>query len=115
MKLFILCLTFFMSSATMSKEVVHQVGIASWYGYGLNGRKTASGERFNTNSYTAAHKNLKFGTSVRVTNLLNKRSIIVTINDRGPFIRGRVIDLSKAAANAVGIRGTGKVSLTILK
>jgi rare lipoprotein A len=58
---------------------------------------------------------LKFGTSVRVTNLVNKRSIIVTINDRGPFIRGRVIDLSKAAANAVGIRGTGKVSLTILK
>lgn len=115
MKLFILCLAFFMSSPTMSKEVVHQVGMASWYGHGFHGRKTASGERFNTHAYTAAHKHLKFGTSVRVTNLLNNKSVIVTINDRGPFVRGRVIDLSKAAARAVGIRGTGKVSLTVVK
>ena len=115
MKLFIICLMLLVSSPTMSKEVVHQVGMASWYGHKFHGRKTASGEKFNKHAYTAAHRNLKFGTSVRVTNLLNNKSVIVTINDRGPFVRGRVIDLSRAAASAVDLKGTGKVSLTVVK
>nr|MDJ0983204.1 septal ring lytic transglycosylase RlpA family protein [Kiloniellales bacterium] len=75
-----------------------QVGEASWYGPGFQGRKTASGVRFNMNALTAAHRSLPFGTQVRVTNVENGRTVVVTINDRGPFAGGRIIDLSKAAA-----------------
>ncbi|HEX9602039.1 MAG TPA: septal ring lytic transglycosylase RlpA family protein, partial [Mariniflexile sp.] len=75
------------------KESVH----ASYYHDKFNGRKTASGEKFNNNLYTAAHKTLKFGTKVKVTNIVNDSSVIVTINDRGPFVKGREIDLSKKA------------------
>src|SRR5687767_1435960 len=74
------------------------VGIASYYGSAHQGRKTASGERFDMNKLTAAHRTLPFGQKVRVTNLGNQRSVIVRINDRGPFVRGRIIDLSQAAA-----------------
>jgi rare lipoprotein A len=84
---------------------------ASWYGPGFHGRLTASGERFNTGALTAAHKSLPFGARVRVVNLNNGRSVVVRINDRGPFIRGRVIDLSKAAAQAIGMSGLARVSL----
>lgn len=87
-------------------------GIASWYGPGFHGRKTASGERFNQNALTAAHKTLPFGTIVAVTH--KGKTIRVRINDRGPFIKGRVIDLSKAAARALGCAGTCKVTLTIV-
>jgi len=79
-------------------------GIASYYGNNV-GNKTASGQRFNENAMTAAHRHLPFGTRVKVTH--RERSVVVTINDRGPFIRGRVIDLSKGAARAIGLTGRG--------
>ena len=81
-------------------------GMASFYG-NESGSKTASGARFNQNAMTAAHRSLPFGTKVRVTNQKNGRSVIVRINDRGPFIRGRVLDLSTGAARAVGLTGAG--------
>lgn len=90
-----------------------QEGEASWYGPGFHGRKTASGERFNTNDMTAAHKTLPFGTVLKVTNLSNDKFVIVTINDRGPFIRGRIIDLSKAAKDAIDMGGTTQVRLEV--
>ena len=89
-------------------------GIASWYGPGFHGRRTASGERFNTHALTAAHRSLPFGSRVKVTNTRTGRSVVVRINDRGPFTGGRVIDLSQAAARAVGIGGVGRVTLTRL-
>ena len=76
-------------------------GLASWYGKRFHGRLTASGSRFDINAMTAAHRSLPFGTRVRVTNESNRRSIVVTINDRGPFIKPRIIDLSFAAAKAL--------------
>ena len=91
-----------------------QSGAASWYGPGFHGKKTANGERFNTNDLTAAHKTLPFGTEVRVTNERTGKSVVVRINDRGPYAHGRVIDLSKAAAEAVGIEGVGQVTLAAL-
>ncbi len=90
-------------------------GFASWYGgRGFNGRKTASGERLNAGSLTAAHRYWPFGTRVRVTNDTNGRSVVVRINDRGPFAAGRVIDLSEASARAIGMRGLARVSLARL-
>ncbi len=82
-------------------------GIASWYGPGFHGRLTANGERFNQNELTAAHPSLPFGTTVRVTNKNNGRSVIVRINDRGPFTGGRIIDLSAAAAQVIGMVSSG--------
>lgn len=91
-------------------------GTASWYGPGFHGRTAASGERFNQNAMTAAHKTLPFDTKVRVTNQKTGKSVVVRISDRGPYYGGRIIDLSKAAAKALGIikAGTGKVCLTRL-
>jgi rare lipoprotein A len=88
-------------------------GIASYY---KSGKQTANGERFNPNGLTAAHRTLPFGTKVRVTNLRNGKSVVVRINDRGPFIRGRVIDLSLGAAIFVGMTksGVAKVTYSIL-
>ncbi|MDJ0715244.1 MAG: septal ring lytic transglycosylase RlpA family protein [Prochloraceae cyanobacterium] len=82
-------------------------GKASWYGGSFHGRPTANGEKYNQYALTAAHRTLPFGTRVRVTNLNNGRSVIVRINDRGPFIRGRIIDLSRAAASQIGMLGSG--------
>lgn len=82
-------------------------GMASYYGGRFHGRRTASGQRFNQNALTAAHRSLRFGTRVRVTNARNGRSVVVTINDRGPYARGRVIDLSRAAAGKLGMLSTG--------
>ena len=79
-------------------------GIASYYG-NESGSRTASGQRFNQNAMTAAHRSLPFGTKLRVTH--GDRSVIVTINDRGPFVRGRVLDLSTGAARAIGLTGAG--------
>jgi rare lipoprotein A len=92
-------------------------GWASWYGGKFHGRRTASGERYNQHGFTAAHRRLAFGTRVRVTNLRNGRSVIVRINDRGPYTRGRIIDLSSAAARQIGMkgRGTAKVRLEVLR
>lgn len=88
-----------------------QSGMASWYGPGFNGRKTASGERFNQNELTAAHRSLPFGTKVKVVDPATGRSVIVRINDRGPYAHGRVIDLSKASAEALGLRGLARVQI----
>lgn len=98
-------------TGSFSSESFAQSGMASWYGPGFQGRKTASGERFNTNALTAAHRHLPFGTRVRVTNNSTGRSVIVRINDRGPFHGNRIIDLSKSAASAIGMGGTASVSL----
>jgi rare lipoprotein A len=91
-------------------------GLASWYGGKFQGRRTSSGEVFDTNLLTAAHKTLPFGTQVKVTNLANGLSTIVKINDRGPFVEGRIIDLSRAAAERIGMVGTGttRVSVEVL-
>lgn len=88
-------------------------GVASFYGNEA-GNKTASGARFNQNAMTAAHRSLPFGTKLRVTH--GGRSVVVTVNDRGPFIRGRVLDLSKGAASAIGLtsRGVGKVVAEVM-
>ncbi|GEP00612.1 septal ring lytic transglycosylase RlpA family protein [Methylobacterium haplocladii] len=85
--------------------------IASWYGPGFHGRKTANGERFDQNALTAAHKTLPFGTRIRVTNEATGRSVLVRINDRGPFVKGRAIDLSAGAARAIGCAGVCRVGL----
>ena len=93
-----------------------QCGGASWYGPGFHGKKTASGERFNENAMTAAHKTLPLGSIVKVTNQRTGKSIKVTINDRGPYAKGRIIDLSKAAAAKLGTKnaGVGKVCVAKL-
>jgi rare lipoprotein A len=84
-----------------------QSGMASWYGPGFQGNPTASGEPFNQYALTAAHLGLPFGTRVRVINMDNGRSVVVRINDRGPFAHGRVIDLSRGAAEAIGVVSSG--------
>jgi rare lipoprotein A len=88
-------------------------GLASWYGGKFQGRRTASGEIFDTRRLTAAHRSLPFGTQVLVTNLTNGKSVTVRINDRGPFVAGRVIDLSLAAAAAIGLAGKGVVPVRL--
>jgi rare lipoprotein A len=88
-----------------------EIGEASWYGPGFQGRKTANGERFDTYEFTAAHKTLPFGTLLKVTNMENNLYTVVRINDRGPFIRGRIIDLSKASKEAIGMGGTAQVKI----
>jgi len=96
----------------MHQETHGLIGMASWYG-NESGNRTANGERFNPKALTAAHRHLPFGTHVKVTNLKNNKSIIVRINDRGPFVRGRIIDLSKHAAKSIGMGGTQLVSLEL--
>ncbi len=87
------------------------VGLASWYGPGFHGRKTASGERYDMHDFTAAHKTLPFGTRLRVTNEKTGKSIIVRVNDRGPYIHGRILDLSFAAAKELGYTGVAKLKI----
>jgi rare lipoprotein A len=92
-------------------------GLASWYGPGFHGRRTASGERFDQKKLTAAHRTLPFGTEVKITNPENEMFVVVKINDRGPALRSRIIDLSKAAAKAIGIlaRGVAMVEMEVLE
>jgi rare lipoprotein A len=97
----ILCLT----TAAQASQ-----GMASYY---WQGQQTASGARFNPNAMTAAHKTLPFGTKVLVTNRRNGKSVVVTINDRGPFVKGRIIDLSKGAAAKIGMLGSGVAPVTV--
>jgi rare lipoprotein A len=92
---------------------VSQTGIASWYGPGFHGKTTASGIIYNQHDLTAAHQTLPLGTRVLVTNLDNGRSIEVLINDRGPFAKGRIIDLSYAAAESLGMIGPGTIPVRI--
>lgn len=91
-------------------------GIASYYSSDFNGRQTASGERFSNSKRTAAHRRYPIGTLLRVTNLKNGKSTVVRINDRGPFIKGRVLDMSRAAAKDIGIikSGIAKVRLSVV-
>lgn len=93
-----------------------QIGEASWYGDKEHRNKTASGERFNKNAYTAAHKTLPFDTIVRVTNLQNGKDVVVKINDRGPFVGGRIIDLSYQSAKSIDMikTGTARVKVEVL-
>jgi len=118
-KLFILFCIFFLSSCastprvdSIPKQRANYV-VASWYGQKFNGKRTASGERFDMYAMTCAHKTLQFGTKLRVTNPDNKKSVIVIVNDRGPFIRGRDLDLSYGAAKKIGIvkQGVGRVTI----
>jgi rare lipoprotein A len=94
-------------------------GLASWYGPGFHGRRTANGERFDMHGLTAAHRTLPFGTVVRVHSQVNGRTVDVRINDRGPYLRKRVIDLSRAAAEALGLiesrTGVKPVVLSVLR
>ena len=83
------------------------IGVASFYSTKFNGRRTASGEKFNNNALTAAHLSLPFGSLVKVTNVRNGKTVVVRINDRGPHVKGRTIDLSKAAAKKIGIDHAG--------
>lgn len=96
-----------------SSEGFVQYGKASWYGKKFHGRKTANGERYDMYGMTAAHKNLPFGTILRVTNMKNKRSVVVRVNDRGPFVEGRVIDLTHSAAQKLEMLGPGVVSVKL--
>jgi rare lipoprotein A len=90
-----------------------EVGLASWYGHPYHGRSSASGEIYDMEQFTAAHRTLPFGTLVRVVNLDNEKSVEVRINDRGPFVDDRVIDLSHAAAQAIGMIGPGTARVRV--
>ena len=105
------------SSKKNSKAISYQVGTASWYGEQFQGKETASGEPFNMEDFTAAHLTLPLGTLVKVTNLRNGRSVVVRINDRGPVIEGRIIDVSYNAARALGFKDSGlqKVRIDVVQ
>lgn len=90
-------------------------GIASWYGPGFYGKKTASGEVYTGRDLTAAHKTLPFGSRVLVRRLDTGKSVVVRINDRGPFIKGRIIDLSKRSAEKIGLEGITEVEIRVIK
>ena len=93
---------------------VYQEGMASYYAHEFNGRKTASGETYDMHGLTAAHKELPFNTRVRVENMDNGMSVTVRINDRGPFARGRIIDLSLGAAERIGLTGSGTARVRLV-
>jgi rare lipoprotein A len=95
------------------KPVFTQVGMASWYGKAHHHRRTASGERFDMRAMTAAHRTLDFDTVVRVTNLENGRTVKVRINDRGPYVRGRIIDLSSKAASVLDMKEDGEAKVRL--
>lgn len=121
--LIITLIAFFISceSKTEKKDskkfVFYQKGIATWYGPGFHGKKTSNGEKYSMYALTAAHLKLKINTIVRVTNLENNKQVIVRINDRGPYSKNLIIDLSKAAAEKLDMiyKGSAKVKLEILK
>lgn len=101
----------------VGEDTVVQRGVASWYGPRFHGRQTANGERYDMNELTAAHPSLPFGSIVQVQNVLNGRSVVVRINDRGPYAKKRIIDLSYAAAREIGmvLPGTAEVEVYVLK
>lgn len=101
------------SPAAKAKAKHHwfEVGVASWYGQEFQGKRTAAGERFDMNGMTCAHPSLPMGTWLKVTNLKNRHSAYVRVNDRGPVLEGRIVDLSFAAAKVLGLKGLGKVKL----
>ena len=103
------------TAAVVNPVRFSQTGVASWYGPEFNHKLTASGERFNMNAMTAAHRTLPLNTIVRVTDLENGKSVLVRINDRGPYVNGRIIDLSAKAARELGMadEGTARVRLEV--
>ena len=104
----------FLTAVGYAQEVeCQQTGVASFYADKFNGRKTASGERFNQKKMTCAHRTLPFGTKLKVTNTANGKSIIVTVTDRGPFTKGRILDLSKSAANQLDFLRAGKTEVML--
>ncbi len=105
------------TTRSVSTSGAYQIGEASYYADKFHGRMTANGETFDMYAITAAHRKLPFGTKVRVTNLVNGMNVVVRINDRGPFVKGRIIDLSYGAAKKIGLvqSGVTKVKLEILK
>jgi rare lipoprotein A len=108
-----LAIVFTLFAFTAAPSIAHaESGLASIYGY--SGGRTASGERAHPGGFTAAHRRLPFGTKVEVTNRRNGRSVVVRINDRGPFVRGRVIDVTPAAAHQLGFSGLAPVTLAVL-
>ena len=115
---FVFCMSIFVSTITMASpgQARSQTGIASVYGNGDGhaGRKTANGERVNPRAMTAAHRTLPFGTRVAVVNQRNGKQVVVRISDRGPFIRGRIIDLTPAGARAIGFSGLAPFKVTVL-
>ena len=105
-----------LTTTTYAKDKKVQTGKGSWYGKQFQGKLTASGERYNMYDYTAAHRTFPFNSMVKVTNLKNGRSVIVRINDRGPYHRGRIIDLSYLAAKKLGYinKGVAKLEIRLL-
>lgn len=99
--------------AALPVEGHREVGLASWYGPGFYGRKTASGARLNKKALTCAHRTLPFGTPLQVFNLENGKSVEVTVNDRGPFIPNKIVDLSYAAAKRIGMLGAGSAKVEL--
>lgn len=95
------------------KPSIMETGMASWYGPGFHGKTTASGEIFNQDKFTAAHPSLPWGSRVKVTNLANGKSVELRINDRGPFAKGRIIDVSRAAARALGMVESGVATVEV--
>lgn len=100
----------------VSAQEFRQYGNASWYGSDFHGRPTASGESYDMHEFTGAHRDLPFGTVIKVKNLRNGREVVVRVNDRGPYIKSRIVDLSRAAASMLGIvsRGTARVSIEVI-
>ena len=116
-KLTFLAFLFFATSATTVSAQETEYGKASYYSDSFQGSTTASGATYDKSKMTGAHKTLPFGTRVRVTRLDNKKSVVVTINDRGPFIKGRIVEVSSAAAKKIGltIDGVTEVTLDVLE
>ena len=102
------------AAIALAMPAAAETGGASWYGPGFHGRTTASGERFDQDAITCAHRTARFGSRLRVTDTRTGRSIVCRVNDRGPFVAGRIVDLSKGAAARLGIlaRGTARVTIT---
>lgn len=96
-----------------TQDAEAKIGTASYYGSKFHGKRTASGKRFNMHGLTAAHRTLPFGTRIKVTNLRNQKSVVVTITDRGPFAHGRILDLSFEAARRIGMIKTGTAKVRI--
>lgn len=118
--LLIIPVLFFLTSCKVSGNLMGdtlETGTASWYGPGFHGKLTANGEKYDMNGLTAAHRTLPFGTKVKVINQDNGKSVVVRINDRGPYAKGRIIDLSKGAAKKVDMieTGTAKVRLVLMQ
>jgi rare lipoprotein A len=101
------------SPTCTTMRAYHEVGTASWYGRTHHGRRTASGQIFNMNNFTAAHRSLPFGSKIKVTNIRNGRSVLLTVNDRGPFIRGRIVDVSYRAARELNFVRAGLAQVRI--